>query len=114
MHHSAFEAGGVEGYADQAERVATGDRRDRGAGGQRGQAGGRGGRARGPGRVRPGVRERCVLVEALVVVDDPELHRGHFSHRPGTRPAERYLARFDEIRGLQDHLGARAGSRAWR
>ena len=36
---------------------------------------------------------RCVLVEALLVVEDEELHRGHFSHRPGTRPAERYLGR---------------------
>ena len=27
---------------------------------------------------------------------------------PGTRPAERYLAAFDEIRRLQDHLWERA------
>ena len=32
-----------------------------------------------PGGVHPRARERCVLVEALVVVDDPDLHRGHFS-----------------------------------
>jgi 2-phosphoglycerate kinase len=63
-----------------------------------------------PGGVHPRVRERCVLVEALVVVDDPDLHRGHFSLRPGTRPAERYLASFDDIRRLQDHLWARARS----
>jgi 2-phosphoglycerate kinase len=63
-----------------------------------------------PGGVHPRVRERCVLVEALVVVDDPDLHRGHFSLRPGTRPAERYLANFDDIRRLQDHLWARARS----
>ena len=63
-----------------------------------------------PGAVGPGVRERCVLVEALLVVEDEELHRGHFSHRQGTRPAERYLGAFDEIRGLQDHLAERARS----
>jgi 2-phosphoglycerate kinase len=56
------------------------------------------------------VRERCVLVEALVVVDDPDLHRGHFSLRPGSRPAERYLSHFEEIRRLQDHLWERARS----
>jgi 2-phosphoglycerate kinase len=49
-----------------------------------------------------------VVVEALLVVEDEELHRGHFSHRPGTRPAERYLAAFDEIRRLQVHLAERA------
>ncbi len=49
-----------------------------------------------------------MLVEALLVVEDAELHRGHFSHRQGTRPAERYLAAFYEIRRLQDHLAERA------
>ena len=63
-----------------------------------------------PGGVHPRVRERCVLVEALIVVDDPDLHRGHFSLRPGSRPAERYLERFEEIRRLQDHLWERARS----
>jgi 2-phosphoglycerate kinase len=43
-------------------------------------------------------------------VDDPDLHRGHFLLRPGSRPAERYLARFEDIRMLQDHLWARARS----
>jgi 2-phosphoglycerate kinase len=56
------------------------------------------------------VRARCVLVEALVVVNDPDLHRGHFSLRPGTRPAERYLESFDDIRRLQNHLWERARS----
>jgi 2-phosphoglycerate kinase len=51
-----------------------------------------------------------VLVEALVVVEDQDLHRGHFSHRAGTRPAERYLASFEDIRRLQDHLWERARS----
>ena len=54
------------------------------------------------------LRGRCVAVEALLAVDDAELHRGHFSHRRGTRPAERYLARFDDIRAVQDHLVALA------
>ena len=63
-----------------------------------------------PGGVHPRVRERCVLVEALVVVQDPDLHRAHFSLRPGTRPAERYLAHFEHIRRLQDHLWERARS----
>jgi 2-phosphoglycerate kinase len=110
VHHSAFEAGGIPGYRDQAERVGTGIAAivERAANEAKPVV------VEGvhvvPGGVHPRVRERCVLVEALVVVGDPELHRGHFSHRPGTRPAERYLGRFDDIRSLQDHLWARARS----
>ena len=110
VHRSAFEAGGVTGYRDQAERVGTAIAAivERAADEAKPVV------VEGvhvlPGGVHPRVRERCVLVEALVVVDDPDLHRAHFSLRPGTRPAERYLDSFDDIRRLQDHLWARARS----
>jgi 2-phosphoglycerate kinase len=110
VHYSAFEAGGVAGYRDQAERVGTAIAAivERAANEAKPVV------VEGvhvvPGGVHPRVRERCVLVEALVIVDDPDLHRAHFSLRPGTRPAERYLDGFDEIRKLQDHLWARARS----
>jgi 2-phosphoglycerate kinase len=110
VHHSAFEAGGIAGYRDQAERVGTGIAAivDRAANEAKPVV------VEGvhvvPGGVHPRIRERCVLVEALVVVEDPELHRAHFSLRPGNRPAERYLSRFEDIRRLQDHLWARARS----
>jgi 2-phosphoglycerate kinase len=104
VHHSAFDAGGLEGYADQAEHVATGIA----AIVERAANEGKPVIVEGvhvlPGRVPPGLRESCVLVEALLVVRDEGLHRGHFSHRPGSRPAARYLAAFDEIRALQAHL----------
>ncbi len=110
VHGSAFEVGGIAGYRDQAERVGTGIA----AIVERAAAEGKPVVVEGvhvvPGGVHPRVRERCVLVEALVVVDDPDLHRGHFSLRPGIRPAERYLAHFEEIRRLQDHLWERARS----
>ncbi|MGH2763057.1 MAG: zeta toxin family protein, partial [Thermoleophilaceae bacterium] len=111
VHHSAFEAGGIAGYRDQAEQVGTGIAAivDRAA--DEGEPVVVEGVHVVPGGVHPRVRERCVLVEALVVVDDPDLHRGHFSLRPGTRPAERYLASFDAIRRLQDHLWERARSK---
>jgi 2-phosphoglycerate kinase len=51
---------------------------------------------------------RCVTVEALLVVSSEELHRGHFSLRGAERPAERYHARFAEIRQLQDDLTERS------
>jgi 2-phosphoglycerate kinase len=110
VHGSAFEVGGIRGYRDQAEHVGTGIA----AIVERAAAEGKPVVVEGvhvvPGGVHPRVRERCVLVEALVVVEDPDLHRGHFSLRPGTRPAERYLTHFEEIRRLQDHLWERARS----
>ena len=110
VHGSAFEMGGIAGYRDQAERVGTGID----AIVERAAAEGKPVVVEGvhvvPGGVHPRVRERCVLVEALVVVEDPQLHRGHFSLRPGSRPAERYLSHFEEIRRLQDHLWERARS----
>jgi 2-phosphoglycerate kinase len=110
VHYSAFEAGGIAGYRDQADQVGTGIA----AIVERAAAEAKPVVVEGvhvvPGGVHPRVRERCVLVEALVVVDDPELHQAHFSLRPGTRPAERYLSSFEDIRRLQDHLWERARS----
>jgi 2-phosphoglycerate kinase len=108
VHYSAFEAGGIEGYSDQAEHVATGIA----AIAERAVNEGKPVVIEGvhvlPGALADDLSGRCVLVEALVVVGDEELHRGHFSHRPGNRPAERYLAGFEGIRGLQAHLSAMA------
>ena len=63
-----------------------------------------------PGLLSPELRERCVLVHAVLAVPDAELHRGHFSLRGAERPASRYLDRFDEIRKLQDYLVRRAAA----
>jgi 2-phosphoglycerate kinase len=108
VHYSAFDVGGVEGYLTQAQRVGTGI----GAIVERAAGEGKPVVVEGvhvlPGDLDADLRHRCVVAEALLVVEDPELHRGHFSARPGTRPAERYLAQFDAIRELQDHLVERA------
>jgi 2-phosphoglycerate kinase len=108
VHHSAFEAGGVDGYRAQADRVGTAisaivERAAREGGPLVVE-----GVHVVPGRLDGELRSRCVVVEAMVVVEDEERHRGHFSHRRGSRPAERYLARFEEIRALQGWLAARA------
>jgi 2-phosphoglycerate kinase len=108
VHSSAFEAGGLEGYHDQAEHVATGIAAIVERAANEGKPVVVEGVHVVPGALDPLLRERCVLAEAILVVRDEELHRGHFSHRPGTRPAERYLAAFEEIRALQDHLAERA------
>jgi 2-phosphoglycerate kinase len=110
VHHSAFEAGGIAGYREQAERVGTGIAAIVARAANEGKPVVVEGVHVVPGGVHPRVRESCVLVEALVVVQDPDLHRAHFSLRPGTRPPERYLERFEEIRRLQDHLWERARS----
>jgi 2-phosphoglycerate kinase len=108
VHHSAFEAGGVEGYGEQAGRVATGIAAIM----QRAADEAKPVVVEGvhvvPGTLGGELRSRCLVAEALVVVSDPELHRGHFTHRRGTRPPERYLERFEDIRLLQDHLADRA------
>ena len=86
VHHSAFDAGGLEGYADQASHVATATEAmvERAANEAKPMV------LEGvhvlPGALGDDIRGRCVLVEAILVVEDAELHRGHFSHRPGTRP----------------------------
>ena len=36
--------------------------------------------------------------------------RRHFEARGDRRPAERYLARFDQIRHIQDHLAGKASA----
>ncbi|HEU0025188.1 MAG TPA: AAA family ATPase, partial [Thermoleophilaceae bacterium] len=101
VHRSAFDAGGLEGYADQAAHVATAAEAmvERAADEAKPMVL-EGVHVR-PGTVGEDLRSRCVLVEAVLVVEDAERHRGHFSHRPGTRPSERYLAAFDDIRRLQ-------------
>jgi 2-phosphoglycerate kinase len=108
VHYSAFDVGGVEGYLTQAQRVGIGVS----AIVERAATEGKPIMVEGvhvlPGALEPELRERCVVAEALLVVEDPEAHRGHFTARPGVRPAQRYLGQFDEIRELQDHLGQRA------
>jgi len=109
VHHSAFEVD-LEGFSEQAEHVGTGigaimER----AGDERTPIVLEGVHAV-PRALSPELRERCVAVQALLMVGDAELHRGHFTLRGPARPAERYLARFPEIRELQDHLAVRARS----
>jgi 2-phosphoglycerate kinase len=108
VHHSAFEAGGVEGYREQSERVATGIAAivERAVGEAKPVV------VEGvhvvPGTLAGELRSRCVVAEAVLVVEDEELHRAHFSRRPGARPPERYLAGFADIRVLQTWLADRA------
>jgi 2-phosphoglycerate kinase len=61
-----------------------------------------------PGALRQEQRERCIAIEAVLQVEDEELHRSHFAMRGGHRPAERYLDRFEQIRKLQDYLVGQA------
>ena len=108
VHYSAFETGGIEGYLTHALRLGTAVA----AIVERAADEGTPILVEGvhllPGSLDEVLRGRCVLVEALLVVRDPELHRGHFSARPDTRPPQRYLEGFEEIRELQDHLDSRA------
>ena len=56
--------------------------------------------------------ERAVVVQLLVTVDDEDQHRRHFLVRgqdAASRPADRYLDSFANIRKLQDYLRTLAG-----
>jgi 2-phosphoglycerate kinase len=108
VHHSAFEVD-LEGFREQAEHVGTGVS----AIVQRACAEGTPVVVEGvhavPGALADELRGACVPVEALLVVQDEGLHRGHFSLRSAERPAERYHSHFQQIRVLQEHLAERAG-----
>jgi 2-phosphoglycerate kinase len=110
VHHSAFEAGGLGGYREQAEHVGTGIA----AIVQRAAEESKPVLVEGvhvvPGALDGVLRDQCLVAEALIVVSDEELHRGHFGHRRGERPPERYLRSFDSIRELQEHLAERAAA----
>ena len=82
VHHSAFEVD-LDGFEEQAELVGTGIEAivDR-AGAERTPIVVEGVHAV-PGTLTPALREGCVAVEALIVVEDEEAHRG------ALRPARR-------------------------
>jgi 2-phosphoglycerate kinase len=109
VHSSAFEVD-MEGYAEQAEAVGTGVA----AIVERACAEGTPVVIEGvhvaPGMLSPEVAAGCLVVEAVLVVEDLDLHRAHFEARGDRRPAERYLARFDQIRHIQDHLAGKASA----
>jgi 2-phosphoglycerate kinase len=60
--------------------------------------------------------ERVVPVPLVVTVDDEELHRSHFAARSAdspSRPFERYLDNFDNIRRVQRYIKSQALSHGW-
>ncbi|MFP5331626.1 MAG: zeta toxin family protein [Acidimicrobiia bacterium] len=61
------------------------------------------------------LRAEAVVVQVLLVLDDPHVHRSHFLHRLENehgRDAGRYLRHFDAIRQVQSHLVALAAKHA--
>ena len=60
-----------------------------------------------PGFVHAAVGDAAVVVQLVVTVDDEDLHRSHFyvrAHESRSRPVERYLQHFDNIRKIQRHV----------
>ena len=110
VHSSAFEVD-MEGYAEQAEAVGTGVAAIVERACDEGTPIVIEGVHVAPGMLSEEVTGRCLVVEAVLVVEDPGLHRAHFEARGDRRPAQRYLARFDQIRHIQDHLAGKASAR---
>ena len=110
VHSSAFEVD-MAGYAEQAEAVGTGVAAIVERACDEGTPVVIEGVHVSPGMLSEDLAGRCLVVEAVLVVEDPDLHRAHFGARGDRRPAERYLARFDQIRHIQDHLAGKASAR---
>jgi 2-phosphoglycerate kinase len=110
VRSSAFEVD-MEGYAEQAEAVGTGVTAIVERACDEGTPIVIEGVHVAPGMLSEELTGRCLVVEAVLVVEDPGLHRAHFEARGDRRPAERYLARFDQIRHIQDQLTGKASAR---
>ena len=110
VHSSAFEVD-MAGYAQQAEAVGTGVTAIVERACDEGTPIVIEGVHVAPGMLSAEIVDRCLVVEAVLVVEDRDLHRAHFEARGDRRPADRYLARFDQIRHLQDHLAGKASAR---
>ena len=110
VHSSAFEVD-MEGYAEQAEAVGTGVAAIVERACDEGTPIVIEGVHVAPGMLSAELAGRCLVVEAVLVVEDEDLHRAHFEARGDRRPAERYVARFDQIRLIQDHVRGKASAR---
>jgi 2-phosphoglycerate kinase len=110
VHSSAFEVD-MEGYAEQAEAVGTGVTAIVERACDEGTPIVIEGVHVAPGMLSEELGGRCLVVEAVLVVEDEDLHRAHFEARGDRRPAERYIARFDQIRHIQDQLTGKASAR---
>src|SRR5688572_15812318 len=110
VHSSAFEVD-MRGYLEQAEAVGTGVSAIVERACDEGTPVVIEGVHVAPGMLGDDLPSRCLLVEAVLVVHDTGLHRAHFEARGERRPAQRYLARFQQIRALQDHLVGKAAER---
>lgn len=107
VHSSAFEVE-MEGYAEQADAVGIGVVAIVERACDEGTPVVIEGVHVSPGMLRRSLCERCLLVEAVLVVEDPETHRAHFEARGDRRPAQRYLDRFQQIRDIQQLLAGKA------
>ena len=56
--------------------------------------------------------DRILAIPVIVTVEDEELHRGHFAARAqddaSSRPSERYVRGFDNIRRVQRYIKSQA------
>lgn len=60
-----------------------------------------------PGFVKPAAAGEAVFVHLVIAVEDEDLHRSHFfvrAHETRSRPQERYLQSFPNIRKVQKYI----------
>jgi 2-phosphoglycerate kinase len=70
-----------------------------------------------PGLVEAGQHPGAAVVQVMLHIADEDAHQAHFYTRDrgtgGTRPMDRYLRNFGEIRRIQEYLVGRAEQMGW-
>ncbi len=122
IHYSSFEAGdavhepgadaAVEGFVEQTRNVLVGVRAALDRALEEGWSMVLEGVHLVPGMIPHDPIEGALVVQCVLAIEDEETHAGHFTIRDassrGTRPVDKYIDRFDEIRRIQRHIVARA------
>jgi 2-phosphoglycerate kinase len=122
IHYSSFEAGdalaepegdaAVQGFLEQTRNVLAGVRAALDRALEEGWSMVLEGVHLVPGMIPEPAIEGALVVQCVLSIEDEEMHASHFMIRDaasgGTRPMEKYMDRFDEIRRIQRLIVGRA------
>ncbi len=122
IHYSSFEAGdalaepegdaAVQGFLEQTRNVLAGVRAALDRALEEGWSMVLEGVHLVPGMIPEPAIEGALVVQCVLAIEEEEMHASHFMIRDaasgGTRPMEKYMDRFDEIRRIQRLIVGRA------
>ena len=122
IHYSSFDAGdgvtepegdpAIEGFAEQTRNVLVGVRAALDRALEEGWSMVLEGVHLVPGQIPAEPIDGALVVQCVLAIEDEETHASHFMIRDassgGTRPVDKYMDRFEDIRRIQRHIVARA------